>query len=389
MLPLGNIIRKRHINFHCYADDTQLYLSIKPDETNQVDKLQDCLKDIKAWMTYNFLLLNSEKTEVIILGPKHLRETLSDHIVTLDGITLASSSTVRNLGVTFDQDMSFDSHIKQVSRTAFFHLRNIKYIRNILSQKDAEKLVHAFVTSRLDYCNSLLLGCPNKSVKSLQLIQNAAARVLTGTRKRDHISPVLESLHWLTVKFRIEFKILLLTYKHLDNQAPSYLTELLVSYYPNRSLRSVNAGLLWFPESVKVEWEAEPSATRLLSSGTSSQFVSGMQIPCLHLKLNLKPSFLIKLIVRTAQVFNKTFLYYAVIGLDCWGNLYHEHLSPSPVLSFSLSLSLYISLLLPLFSLSLSLSAPMYLHYMSLTLFSLSPSRSDPRAAGSKSYYYY
>uniref|UniRef100_A0A8D3AUE7 Reverse transcriptase domain-containing protein n=1 Tax=Scophthalmus maximus TaxID=52904 RepID=A0A8D3AUE7_SCOMX len=139
ILPLGNIIRKRRINFHCYADDTQLYLSIKPDETNQVDKLLDCLKDIKAWMTYNFLLLNSEKTEVIILGPKHLRETLSDHIVTLDGITLASSSTVRNLGVTFDQDMSFDSHLKQVSRTAFFHLRNIKNIRNILSQKDAEK----------------------------------------------------------------------------------------------------------------------------------------------------------------------------------------------------------------------------------------------------------
>uniref|UniRef100_A0A8D3B260 Reverse transcriptase domain-containing protein n=1 Tax=Scophthalmus maximus TaxID=52904 RepID=A0A8D3B260_SCOMX len=251
MLPLGNIIRKRHINFHFYADDTQLYLSIKPDETNQVDKLQDCLKDIKAWMTCNFLLLNSEKTEVIILGPKHLRETLSDHIVTLDGITLASSSTVRNLGVTFDQDMSFDSHIKQVSRTAFFHLRNIKNIRNILSQKDAEKLVIAFVTSRLDYCNSLLLGCPNKSVKSLQLIQNAAARVLTGTRKRDHISPVLESLHWLPVKFRIEFKILLLTYKALNNQAPSYLTELLVSYYPNRSLRSVNAGLLVVPRVCK------------------------------------------------------------------------------------------------------------------------------------------
>uniref|UniRef100_A0A8D3CNL5 Reverse transcriptase domain-containing protein n=1 Tax=Scophthalmus maximus TaxID=52904 RepID=A0A8D3CNL5_SCOMX len=251
ILPLGNIIRKRRINFHCYADDTQLYLSIKPDETNQVDKLLDCLKDIKAWMTYNFLLLNSEKTEVIILGPKHLRETLSDHIVTLDGITLASSSTVRNLGVTFDQDMSFDSHIKQVSRTAFFHLRNIKNIRNILSQKDAEKLVHAFVTSRLDYCNSLLLGCPNKSVKSLQLIQNAAARVLTGTRKRDHISPVLESLHWLPVKFRIEFKILLLTYKALNNQAPSYLTELLVSYYPNRSLCSVNAGLLVVPRVCK------------------------------------------------------------------------------------------------------------------------------------------
>uniref|UniRef100_A0A8D0D0W2 Reverse transcriptase domain-containing protein n=1 Tax=Sander lucioperca TaxID=283035 RepID=A0A8D0D0W2_SANLU len=173
MLPLGNIIRKHSINFHCYADDTQLYLSIKPDESGQLAKLQACIKDIKSWMTHNFLMLNSNKTEVIVLGPKHHRTSLSKYIATLDGIALASSTTVRNLGVIFDQDLSFHAHLKQTSRTAFFHLRNIAKIRNILSQNDAEKLVHAFVTSRLDYCNSLLSGCSNKSLKTLQLIQNA------------------------------------------------------------------------------------------------------------------------------------------------------------------------------------------------------------------------
>ncbi len=251
MLPLGNIIRKHSINFHCYADDTQLYLSIKPDETHQLAKLQMCLQDVKTWMTCNFLMLNSDKTEVIVLGPKHLRDALSKDIVSLDGIALASSTTVRNLGVIFDQDMSFNSHIKQISRTAFFHLRNIAKIRNILSKNDAEKLVHAFVTSRLDYCNSLLSGSSKKSIKTLQLIQNAAARVLTGTSKRDHISPVLASLHWLPVKSRIEFKILLLTYKALNGQAPSYLKELIVPYYPTRALRSQNAGLLVVPRVSK------------------------------------------------------------------------------------------------------------------------------------------
>uniref|UniRef100_A0A8P4G3Q0 Reverse transcriptase domain-containing protein n=1 Tax=Dicentrarchus labrax TaxID=13489 RepID=A0A8P4G3Q0_DICLA len=247
MLPLGNIIRNHSINFHCYADDTQLYLSIKPNEINQLSKLQTCLKDIKSWMTCNFLMLNSEKNEILVLGPKNLRDSLSKDIVTLDGINLASSTTVRNLGVIFDQDLSFNSHIKQTSRTAFFHLRNIRKIRHILSKTDAEKLIHAFVTSRLDYCNSLLSGCPNKSIKTLQLIQNAAARVLTGTRKRDHISPVLATLHWLPIKCRIEFKILLLTYKALHGQAPSYLKELIVPYYPTRTLRSLNAGLLVVP----------------------------------------------------------------------------------------------------------------------------------------------
>ena len=116
-------------------------------------------------MTCNFLLLNSDKTEVIILGPKHLRDTLSNDIAALDDIALASNETVRNLGVIFDPHLSFDLHLKQISRTAFFHLRNISKIRNVLTQKDAEKLVHAFVTSRLDYCNSFFIMLQQEVVK--------------------------------------------------------------------------------------------------------------------------------------------------------------------------------------------------------------------------------
>ncbi|TWW77382.1 L-aminoadipate-semialdehyde dehydrogenase-phosphopantetheinyl transferase [Takifugu flavidus] len=99
----------------------------------------------------------------------------------------------------------------------------------------------------LDYCNSLLSGCPNNSLRSLQLIPNAAARVLTGIDKIDHITPVLASLHWLPVKFRIIFKTLLLTYKVLRGLAPSYLEELVIPYQPNRLLHSQNAGLLVVP----------------------------------------------------------------------------------------------------------------------------------------------
>ena len=148
-------------------------------------------------------------------------------------------------------DGSFNSHLKLISRTVFFHLRNISKIRHILSQKDAEKLVHEFVTSRLDYCNSLLSGSSSKSLKTLQLVQNAAVRVLTKTKTRDHISPVLASLHWLPVKSRIEFKILLLTFKALNNMAPVYLEELLVPYQPTRALRSQNSGLLVVPKVSK------------------------------------------------------------------------------------------------------------------------------------------
>ena len=86
-----------------------------------------------------------------------------------------------------------------------------------------------------------------KSLKTLQLVQNAAARVLTRTKKREHITPVLASLHWLPVKSRIEFKILLLTFKALNNMAPLYLKELVVPYQPTRALCSQNSSLLVVP----------------------------------------------------------------------------------------------------------------------------------------------
>ena len=120
-----------------------------------------------------------------------------------------------------------------------------------LFSKRCKKLIHAFVTSRLDYGIPLLSGSSSKSSKTLQFVQNAAARVLTRTKIRDHISPVLASQHWLPVKSRIEFKILLLTFKALNSMAPLYLKELIVPYQPTRVLRSQNSGLLVIPKVSK------------------------------------------------------------------------------------------------------------------------------------------
>lgn len=247
MLPLGEIIKSHNINFHCYADDTQLYLSMKPTETEPLERLSACIRDIKTWMTQNYLLLNQDKTEVIVLGPQRLREMLSKQIISLDNTSVSSSSTVKNLGVIFDDDLSFKAHISQVCKTAFFHLRNISKIRNLLCKNDAEKLIHAFVSSRIDYCNALLASCPKTSLKNLQLVQNAAARLLAGTNRQEHITPVLKSLHWLPVEYRIKFKICLITYKAIKGMAPMYLQDTIQLYQPTRALRSQNAGLLVTP----------------------------------------------------------------------------------------------------------------------------------------------
>ena len=144
-------------------------------------KMEACLLDINEWMTQNFLLLNSDKTEIMVVGPKSLRHNLSAYMLNIDGISITSIAVIKDLGVTLDSDLSFDAHIKNISRVAFYHLRNISKIRKMLSLHNAEILVHAFVTSRLDYCNALLSGCANSTLKGLQLIQNAAARILTRT----------------------------------------------------------------------------------------------------------------------------------------------------------------------------------------------------------------
>ncbi len=122
--------------FQCYVNDTQLYISSRPGETHQMVKLRECIVNIKNWMTSNFLLLNSEnKTEVLIIGPKSPTCNNLEHCLTLDGCSVNYSSLVRNLGVLFDSNLSFDSHVSSICKTEFFHLKNISKLRPIIKVK--------------------------------------------------------------------------------------------------------------------------------------------------------------------------------------------------------------------------------------------------------------
>lgn len=244
MLPLGQLIQSNNVSYHNYADDTQICVSLTAGEYGPVDSLCHCIQQVSVWMQNNFLQLNSDKTEVIVFGPLKQRESVSSH---LQSLSLKPTNQVRNLGVIMDSDLNFNSHIKSITSAAFYHLKNIAKIKGIVSKPDLERLIHAFVSSRLDYCNGLLTGLSKRAVRQLQYIQNAAARVLTKTRKYEHISPVLRSLHWLPVAQRIDFKAALLVYKSLHGLAPKYISDMLVPYEPSRTLRTSGTGLLLVP----------------------------------------------------------------------------------------------------------------------------------------------
>ena len=160
-----------------------------------------------------------------------------------DSLIAPSSEPPRNLGVLFDSTCSLNDHVSKICKSINYNLYSIGKIRKYLHTPTAEKMINCSITSRLDYCNSLLYGAKGYNISQLQLCQSNAAWMLSLRRKFDHITPVLKDQHWLPVEQRIEYKVLLLTYKALHGKAPAYISQLLSLYTPTRPLRSENKNI--------------------------------------------------------------------------------------------------------------------------------------------------
>ncbi len=245
MSSLGTVIQKHGFSYHCYADDTQLYFSFQPDDPTVTARIAACLSDISSWMMDHHLQLNLAKTELLVFSANpSLHHNFS---IQLGSSTITPSRTARNLGVVIDDQLSFTDHIATTARSCRFALYNIRKIRPFLSEQAAQLLVQALVLSRLDYCNALLAGLPACTIKPLQLIQNAAARVVFNEPKKAHVTPLFIRLHWLPIAARIKFKVLMFAYKTTTGTAPIYLNLLVQTYAPSRSLRSASERRLVVP----------------------------------------------------------------------------------------------------------------------------------------------
>ena len=179
-------------------------------------------------MFTNKLKLNPDKTEFILIGSKNNCKQLLPHFpINILGNQVSPAQSVKNLGVVFDSNFTFSDHMSQVIKSTRAHARDLYRIRPLLDLKTSVLLANALVSSRLDYCNSLFLSLTDFELRRLQLVQNSLCRVVTCSSKFSHITPQLKKLHWLPVRYRVQFKIGLITYKILNQGQPVYLRELI------------------------------------------------------------------------------------------------------------------------------------------------------------------
>lgn len=221
-----------------YADDIQLYKSFDHKSATRVLRdLEMCIVDIHDWLEKNQLCLNPAKTELLLVGklPPGV-----DASISVNGHIVKAVTSTKSLGVIVDSSLSLRSHISNISRNCYMRLRAIKRIKKALDHSTTKCLVHAFVISRLDYCNSLLFGLPACTLRSLQRVQYAAARVVGVVQHWQHMMPVLQDLHWLPVSYRCQYKICCYVHHCLHGISPNYLCSLisLPTSVTSRSLRS-------------------------------------------------------------------------------------------------------------------------------------------------------
>ena len=250
--------------------------------------MSECVDEIASWMGANCLKLNSEKTEVIWFSSHRNLKNIQSYSVRVLESNIFPSKSVRNLGISMDRDLTMSTQISKTKQMCFTSLRQIRSIKGCLTMDSLKKLASALVLSRIDYGNMALVSLPKVATQSIQSIINTTARLITGVRKYDHITPVLKELHWLKIDERIEYKVALQMYKCLSNEGSAYLTRDLVpvaSLPEKQRLRSAKSkdvvpnkhklkslGLRRFSVSGPKLWNNLPNSLKSSSSTKTYQF---------------------------------------------------------------------------------------------------------------------
>ena len=215
-----------------YVDDSKLYLSFPIKYVSEVMwNINEDLSKITAWCCHNSLLINPDKTKVLVLGTSKMLQRLPDDFhVTLIEKRITPTISARDLGIQFDSTLSFNEHIANTVSTCIAILCQINRVKHLFDPRMLESIISFLVFSKLYYCSNVWSSTSKKNIERLQKVQNFAARIITGTQKYEHITPILKQLNWLPVSDMLKYFVGVLAFKCLNGLAPDYLN----SYFQER-----------------------------------------------------------------------------------------------------------------------------------------------------------
>ena len=241
---LQSIAARYGLTLRLYADDSQLYIGFDTTDTSDVEKvlrdIESCLREIKQWMIDNFMMLNEDKTEFLLLGSKNssvLETTLS---LDVDGVLIETmkceKGVGKSLGVMLDSHMDMARQVAEVRRACTWKLSNMYLIRRYLTEDLRILLVKTLILSKLDYCNALYAGLPKKLTDRLQAVLRSCVKFIYKIDGRgEDLDAYFQKAHILPIEYRIQFKVCLFVHKMFHGTVPDYLGSLLTVYHPGVS----------------------------------------------------------------------------------------------------------------------------------------------------------
>ena len=233
---LGPILFSIHVNDlptipqHCsskvFFDDNKLYTSFPVQQCElAVTKVNEDLRKIRDWCFDNRLLLNASKTKLILFGSRQMIAKIPDFRLTLFGKELIPVPSAKDLGLLFDSNLSFGPHVVKMTSSCTSSLGQINRAKYALDRDLLTIVIQSLVFSKMYYWSIVWSNTTASNICKLQAVQNFAARIITNSRKFDHVTPLRCDLHWLPVKFHLFYRDAILTFKCMNGMAPDYLSE--------------------------------------------------------------------------------------------------------------------------------------------------------------------
>lgn len=240
---VARIAKKHGLKVQLYADDTQLYLAFDPlvDFDDMEQKFSECIQEIRAWMSDNFLKLNIDKTDIIFFGSRFNTKANANLSIQIGGdeTIMPKDGCVKTLGVKLDENLTMKNQVNSILQSGYYHLKRFHRLRYYLDRDTKLTIVTSFILSKMDYCNSLLAPVTKECINKLQKLINACVRFIYNLSKRSHVSEYAKNLHILPAKQRIHYKLCIVAYKIINGQAPPYLSNFIIPKVINRTnLRS-------------------------------------------------------------------------------------------------------------------------------------------------------